>query len=195
MSLMAGAKADLLLLSGDYAEKTDQFVRFFEALGHLSFPLGGFAVLGNNDRGNLEYLRNTVRAAGVTLLINEAQTLSLSEYRLQIAGCDEYHHGSPQTRSLFSPEVDYRILLSHYPILPECKCDLMLSGHTHGGQCNLWGITPYSLGFEHKYHLAAIRGHRRIDEMDLWVGNGIGVSRFPFRLGAEPQIYLLKFGK
>lgn len=195
MDQLAAAQADLLLLGGDYAETPDQCLRFFHALKRVRFPLGGFAVLGNNDWKSRADLPEMAREAGLNLLQNEARTLALPHCKLEIAGCDDYKHGTPQTQNLFCGKADYRIFLSHYPILPDCSCDLMLSGHTHAGQCNLWGITPYTMGFERRYRLAAIRGYHHFPQMDLLVGNGIGVSRFPFRLGAQPQFYLLKFTK
>lgn len=186
--------ADVLLLGGDYAESPRDMRRFFDALKRVSHPLGAYAVLGNNDIGSVDELRGIAAAANVEILCNETRRISLDGGTLEIGGCDEYRNGHPQTRGLFSDDGAYRILLSHFPAPPECECELMLSGHTHGGQVNLLGLTPYSLGFEHRYHLMAVRGLRQIGSMQLFVGTGIGVSRFPLRLGATPQIYLLKFG-
>lgn len=195
MDQMAAAEADLLMLGGDYAETPQDCQRFFSALRRVHFPLGGYAVLGNNDFQSRETLAETARTAGVTLLVNEAVTLTLPDGPVQIGGCDELKYGIPQTQSLFSEGSAYRILLSHYPVRPDCSCDLMLCGHTHAGQCNLWGITPYLLGFEHKYRLLALKGAHQMQQMHLLVSNGIGISRVPLRLGAEPQIYLLKFSR
>ena len=69
----------------------------------------------------------------------------------------------------------------------------MLSGHTHAGQFNLLGLTPYSVGFERRFRHLAIRGLHRVGDMHLLVGSGIGVSRLPLRIGASPRIYLMEF--
>ena len=191
---LAAAKADMLLLGGDYAESSKDCLRFFRALKRLSFPMGIFAVPGNNDTRNLDALRRGASDAGVTLLINEARQLNLPGGTLEIGGCDEHKYGSPRTRGLFSDGGAYRILLSHFPTPPECECELMLSGHTHFGQINLFGITPYSIGVEHRFRLMAVRGSRQIGNMRLIVSGGIGVSRLPMRIGAKPQILLLNFG-
>lgn len=195
IDLIGRQRADLLLLGGDYAETPDQCARFFEALAHISHPLGGYAVPGNNDRAPRPALRRQMAAAGVALLNNECRRVPLPGGALEIAGCDDHKYGAPRTARLFSGAPAYRILLSHFPSPPDCACDLMLSGHTHAGQVNLLGLTPYSLGFERKYRLMAVRGCARAGGMQLLVGNGIGVSRIPLRLGAEPQIYLLEFVK
>lgn len=192
---IAGVQADLILLGGDYAEGSDQCRRFFRAFEGVSCPLGCYAVAGNNDFSSIGDLEGIMGGAGVTLLKNDVRTLTLPGGRLLIGGCEDHYRGKPRTDHLFAGEDGYRILLSHFPVRPDCRCDLMLSGHTHAGQCNFLGITPYSVGFEFKYRLMAVRGLHRIGDMRLLIGNGIGVSRFPFRLGATPQIYLLNFSR
>ena len=187
--------ADMLLLGGDYAESSRDCLRFFRALKRAKFPLGIFAVPGNNDTRNLDALRRGAAESGVSLLINRCLKVHLPGGELEIGGCDEHMYGSPQTRNLFSGGGSYRILLSHFPAPPECECDLMLSGHTHAGQLNLCGITPYSIGIEREYRLMAVRGLQKIGGMQLFISNGIGVSRLPLRIGAEPRITLLEFGK
>ena len=193
-ALMAAQDADMLLLGGDYAESPADCLRFFQALEGMRFPLGMFAVPGNNDLDSMPTLAATLRRAGGRLLVNESCALELPGGRIRIAGCDDHEYGRPRTRDIFGGDSGaYRILLSHFPVMPEDSCSLMLSGHTHAGQCNVLGVTPYSLGFERTHALLGVRGLKRIDGMHLLIGNGIGLSRFPLRLGAQPQIYLLEF--
>lgn len=184
---------DLILMGGDYAEGSDQCLRFFEAFQGTSCPLGCYAVPGNNDHDSIAGLAEIMRSAGVKLLLNRCAEIALNGGRLRIGGCDEHKYGAPDTQSLFQDAADYRILLSHFPVQPQCRCELMLSGHTHAGQCNFLGITPYSIGFEHRFGLLGVKGLHRFGDMRLLISSGIGVSRFPFRLGAAPQIYLLNF--
>ena len=134
--------------------------------------------------------------AGIVLLKNDSRLLDLPGGTVEIAGCDDHKYGHPATRDIFrSPNAGYRILLSHFPSPPDCSCDLILSGHTHGGQANFLGITPYSFGFEHRYRLMGVRGISRRGRGHLLIGNGIGISRIPLRLGARAEIYLVKFGR
>ena len=192
---LAATRADMLLLGGDYAESPRDCLRFFRALKRLSPPMEIFAVPGNNDARNMNELRAGAAEADVTLLVNDSRKIQLPGGTLEIGGCDEHKYGAPDTRNLFRESGAYRILLSHYPAPPECACDLMLSGHTHAGQLNLFGLTPYSVGVERKFRLMAVRGLHRIGEMRLFVGNGVGVSKLPLRVGAQPRITLLKFVK
>ena len=193
IGIIRSARADLLLLGGDYAETPEQCARFFQALTACHFPLGACAAPGNNDPQETEVLAEMMAPAGVVLLKNRCAQIHLKGNRLEIAGCDEHKYGFPRTAGLFSDRAGYRILLSHFPVKPDCTCELMLSGHTHAGQLNLLGITPYSICFERKIHFLAIRGLHRVGEMQLLVSNGIGVSRLPLRVGASPRIHLLEF--
>lgn len=194
MELIAAQKADIILLGGDYAESTSDCLRFFEAFKGIQAPLGVYAVPGNNDKDSMPTLKATMAHAGVTLLNNCSTQIHFNGGCIQVAGCDDYKYGKPRTDGIFAEEKDdYRILLSHWPVQPDCACELMLSGHTHAGQFNILGLTPYSVFFERKFRLLGVRGVSRLKNMRLLIGNGIGVSRIPMRIGAQPQIYLLNF--
>ncbi|MBQ6595430.1 MAG: metallophosphoesterase family protein [Clostridia bacterium] len=192
------ARADLVLLGGDYADDRRQALRLFEALRQLRPALGIYCCIGNNDReafGTPEALARAVDRFGGRLLVNE----SVSVGSLAIGGLDEYKHGQPRYEGLFRDRGAYRILLSHYPILPKAEGDalpeLMLAGHTHGGQFNLLGLTPYAVLFEgRKKRPALISGTARFGHMTLLVSKGIGMSRLPLRIGVEPEAHLLLFG-
>ena len=190
---IAGAGADMLLLGGDYAESSEDCRRFFRALRRAAFPLGVYAVPGNNDSESAPALREIAAESGVTLLRNEWRRVQLPNGALEIGGCDDHMYGEPRTAGLFSGDGAYRVLLSHFPTMPDCECELMLSGHTHAGQFNLLGLTPYSLGFEREFRLLAVRGLHEIGGMRLFVSNGVGVSRYPIRLGAQARITLVEF--
>ena len=90
-----------------------------------------------------------------------------------------------------------RILLSHYPVLPDERPDLMLCGHTHGGQFNLLGLTPFAIGFERlvsrKPHARYIAGLHKQGGTQVLVTKGIGASRIPLRVGVRPEICLIRF--
>lgn len=192
MALIRTQKADMILFGGDYAETADQHERFFKALSGVQARLGIYGVMGNNDREafpDTEAFRALASGGGMKLLINESLTL---ENGLCIGGCDDHKRGNPRTKDLFGGAA-YRILISHFPVKPDCDAELMLSGHTHGGQFNFLGITPYSAGFEFAYRMMAISGLRPLGNGKLLVSEGIGVSRLPLRMGVKPRIHLVKF--
>ena len=194
MDIIREMNADLILLGGDYAETADDCLRFFRSLSEIRPKYGSFGVFGNNDficRGDL---RKIMAENGAQLLLNEGISIDLPGGTLAIAGCDDHKYGSPETKDIF-PYGDYRILISHQPCMPECAPELMLSGHTHGGQFNIFGLTPYFIGFEFARKMLAIHGRKQFGNTRLLVGKGIGISRLPLRIGAAAEVYLIEFGK
>lgn len=191
MRILDAQRADLLLLGGDYDEDHRSCARFFNALKPLHFPLGVFAVPGNNDLPDV--LADCAKNTGVRLLVNDSAQVVFRGFPFEIGGCDDHKFGSPDTSRLFSPDASYRIMLSHFPTLPDCGCDLQFSGHTHGGQINVFGLTAYALMFENEYRIVGISGDHRVGNTRLLVSNGIGVSRLPIRFGAYPEILLAEF--
>lgn len=191
-------EADIILFGGDFADTREQALRLFDALGDLSAPLGMYAVPGNNDTEafqSQDELRSALNACGIKLLVNESVQLE----GFSVGGVDEPLYGRSAKNGILSRHKGYRILLSHYPIVPEEKPELMLSGHTHGGQFNALGLTPYVIGFERigrRRHLApaAVSGLHEVGGTKLLVSKGIGSSRIPLRIGVCPEVHLLKFG-
>ena len=186
--------ADLILLGGDYAETAEDCRRFFRFLSKIRPKHGIYGVFGNNDFICRDDLRDIMAENDVKLLLNEGDAITLPGGKLAVAGCDDHKYGAPETKDIF-PGGDYRILVSHQPCMPESAADLMLSGHTHGGQFNIFGITPYFIGFEGSKKMMLIHGEKCVGSMRLIVGKGIGISRLPLRIGAAPEVYLIEFGK
>lgn len=199
MGRIAGLKPDLLFLGGDYAESVPQEERFFAALSTLPPPpLGCFGVTGNNDSRLFpepEALRACMARGGARLLLNEHARVPVSGGTLAVAGLDDERDGGdprPELALAGCEGADYRVLLTHPPRWPQPRAELILSGHTHGGQLNLLGFTPYTVGYEGN-HFPLIKGVARRDGMTLLVSRGIGYSRLPVRVGAWPEIHLIEF--
>ncbi|MDO4865291.1 MAG: metallophosphoesterase [Clostridia bacterium] len=209
VDLMASRQPDLLLLGGDYGDTAPLAERLFAALGRLCPPLGAYGVIGNNDaeawQGRLRDLRRVMARAGCRLLVNQSARLAVNGGTLFIGGVDEGLYGRPDASGLYPerPAPDAcRILLSHYARVPENPPELMLSGHTHGGQFNLLGVTPFTIGFERLFHSRhthrrvasqVIAGLRETGGTKLLVTKGIGASRIQWRVGVRPEINLLRF--
>ena len=191
-------RPDILLMGGDYADRRADALRFYRSLEAVKAPMGKYAVLGNNDTEDWTdhaQVRRAMGECGIELLVNEARTVSLNGGELLIAGVDEHLEGAPDASGLYpeSPQDGlYRILLSHYPCVPEVLPDLMLSGHTHA-----FGFTPFTIGFERmmtrKASSAAIAGLHDMDGAKLFVGKGVGASRLQLRIGVRPEIYEIRF--
>lgn len=86
------------------------------------------------------------------------------------------------------------ILMAHEPdIFPEIptRVALTLSGHTHGGQLNLFGYTPI---VPSKFGSRYVYGHIVEDGRNLIVSGGLGCSAVPMRIGSPPEIVLIELG-
>lgn len=193
-----GCRPDVILFGGDFADKKEDALRLFNAFRVLRAPLGMFAAPGNNDVeafGSHREISEALRTFGCRLLVNEC----VQAGPLAIAGVDEMKYGRAVYEGLFDGRTGFRVLLSHYPKLPQGeRPDMMLSGHTHGGQFNALGLTPYAIGFEHigkERHLAPIlvSGEKMIGGVRVLVSKGVGASRIPLRIGVRPEIHLIKF--
>ncbi len=150
MAILGSLSPDVLLLTGDYAYSyswdplpatvvVSWIARRFEKAEI-------FAVAGNSDHPRA--LERIFRATGVRLLVNEGQLLQLPGGRLWVGGVDDPHHSKddPALALRGRPEGVAAVLLAHSPdvlLRPQSLgADLVVVGHTHGGQVCLPGLGP-----------------------------------------------------
>lgn len=193
LARVAALGADIVCIGGDFAEDEESLARLLRFFPLLSPPLGVYACLGNNDRELPGFAR--MLEGHAHLLVNESVFLE----GLRLGGVDERKHGHPRPEAIFPHDgASARVLLSHYPVACDfgvgARPDLQLSGHTHGGQFNVLGITPYTFFFEPRRH-AWVSGECTLGGVRTIVSNGIGMSRVTLRVGAPPQVHLVRFTK
>jgi predicted MPP superfamily phosphohydrolase len=194
---------DLVVLTGDFVHKGFRHIQTVaKVLGRLQAPLGVFAVLGNHDfsvRNALGMRRHKhlhravaegLTAHGIRVLHNETVTLVRHGARLHLAGVEDlWSRVCDLDRALagLCPSVP-RLVLAHNPQTVEQlagrRCDLMLSGHTHGGQINLPGLGRLTLGANGKRFAAGMYYHRKTL---LYVNKGVGFG-FRVRYGVRPEV-------
>lgn len=202
LSAMKTLVPEMILLGGDYAEYDEGFVRFFEALSEIRPKYGIFAVEGNNDYTRFSYdhdrVKREMEKAGVRLLRDECAFIRTEKGEVEILGARCAYFEKTHPEGLFSDkEKVYRILLAHEPLKStllktEGRTDLMLSGHTHGGQVNVLGFTCYEiLQYEPTLHYTHIAGLKTVGNTRVLVSRGIGTSKFAIRFGARPEIHLI----
>ena len=193
---------DLVGLLGDYVDPEVVLGRRVEPeavaarLGRLRAPLGAFAVLGNHDwREDGERVAGALADAGIAVLENAAVPVPNAPAPLWVAGLADaaLRKARPGTAVADVPAEAAVIALSHdpdlFPRIPE-RVALTLAGHTHSGQVNVpllrrWAI-PSRFGERYA------RGHVEEHGRHLYVTAGIGTSRLPLRLGAPPEVALLR---
>lgn len=191
LARVAALGADIVCIGGDFAEDEESLARLLRFFPLLSPPLGVYACLGNNDRELPGFAR--MLEGHAHLLVNESVFLE----GLRLGGVDERKHGHPRPEAVFPHDgASARVLLSHYPVACDfgvgARPDLQLCGHTHGGQFNVLGITPYTFFFEPRRH-AWVSGECTLGGVRTIVSNGIGMSRVTLRVGAPPQVHLVRF--
>lgn len=186
---------DLILLGGDYVDGSSEDVQpVFQSLSKLKAPLGVYAVLGNKDP---QYLTlKTIGQSNITYIGNKGTWIVLNGARIRLGGVGDYNNGAQlqnATTSVVTPH-DFVILLTHnpdyFPKVNKSKVDLVLSGHTHGGQVTffgLWAPVTHS-DYGNKYRTGVITEKNST----LIVSNGIGTTILPLRFFARPQIIVIE---
>ena len=203
VNLTSKQSPDLILLGGDYTcEHQTALDECFAKMSELEAPLGAYAVLGNHDYWNLPQMRKAIRDAGAKLLENKAVWLEKGSERILLAGVKDLGHNKPSLtmmqRELF--DSDFTILLSHnpdyYDVMPpddRKQIDLMLSGHTHGGQITVFGFYAPRRVANAKYTTGLVKPDD--GRTSIIISNGIGTVGLPIRFCARPQIVLVTLKK
>ena len=199
---------DIVALTGDFVHAGFRYVSAIaQLLSRLSAPLGVYAVLGNHDysvrnaMGVRRYPRlpdavtTALEEAGITVLKNESRILEHATGRVALAGvADLWSRESHLDQALadLDPALP-RVVLAHNPAsveqLGSHRCDLMLSGHTHGGQIHVDGMGPAILSKRMRDYAAGLYKH---ESGYLYVNKGIGFT-VRFRYKVRPEITVLEF--
>lgn len=198
---VADLQPDLIVLTGDYLEEERNIRGVLSFLKELKATHGIYAVQGNWEywsRLEGENLRRHFAGAGVKLLINERADLEIYGRALSIFGLD-YPSATDYLHQL-QREVDpqrFNLLLSHVPAFAHEQLNeninLILSGHTHGGQVRLPFLPPFYLP---RYSGRFVSGFYQVSEhrIPLYVSRGVGTSVMPLRLFCRPEITLFELG-
>lgn len=138
---------DVVIFTGDlydnYAKYHDD-INIIKELKKIKANYAKIAIWGNRDYGGgaSRYYENIIKEAGFTLLKNENYDLTTNENKkILITGLDDSILGNPKLSVSKVEQYDYRILLSHEPdnvtMFAVDDYQLILSGHSHGGQINI----------------------------------------------------------
>jgi uncharacterized protein len=195
IALVGGLAYDLCVLTGDYRGRTQgPFAAALEGVARLRASLGErvYAVLGNHDTIRMV---PGLEALGIRVLLNECDTLSRGASRIHLAGVDDAHFfqaDNIEKAAAAIPEDEFSILLSHTPeICPQAAhagFDLLLAGHTHGGQICLPGGIPVTLEAVMPRRLG--RGGWRYLGMTGYTSVGVGSGIVPVRFNCPPEVTL-----
>jgi predicted MPP superfamily phosphohydrolase len=196
---------DLVLLTGDFvthgaftfAAGRHMAHRCAEILSTLTPPLR-YAVLGNHDVAvSAPLVIDALASHGIPVLVNQHIAIERGGDRLWLCGAEDPGTSHPDLNLtiparpgapviLMAHEPDYADDVVQHPRGP--LVDLMLSGHSHGGQIRLPFVGALVLP---PMGMKYVEGHFRFNQMQLYVNRGIGTVGLPFRLNCPPEITIL----
>jgi uncharacterized protein len=207
VALAIAQRPDVIALTGDFfTNRLREPARYAEILSQLAAHAPTFACLGNHDGG--PWTRSAggnattgealalLRAAGVTCLHNTGLTLRVRGRALQLVGVGDLWSGMCEPATAFArtpPRGDAtRVLLNHNPdakdLLHPFDWDVMLCGHTHGGQLRLPLLgTPFAPVVDKRF----VQGLHRWQERWLYITRGVG-NLHGLRFNCRPQVSVLE---
>ena len=194
---LMGERPDLIAITGDLAEDPEGLETVLGTLARLSAPLGVYAVPGNHDyrAGITAWHEAVARRKGIRDLTNRYEILRHRGASICVGGVDDFFEGRPRLVLPPPPARDLTVVLAHSPDQAErCRrgydaVDLILSGHTHGGQVRvpIVGAPVNSAENPELYD----EGLRRRPWTQVYTSRGIGTTGLPVRFMARPEVTLL----
>ena len=206
-------QADIVLFTGDLQNRMpSEIAPHMKLLSTIKAPDGVFSVLGNHDYpmylgevginvdDSIEKVCRLEREVGWKVLLNDNRMVRRGADSIFIAGMENDGegrfpaYGQVQNALWHVPTSGFVVMLEHDPtswrrkILRECHAQLTLSGHTHGGQLRLLGLSPAALPYKEYDGVYQLAGRT------LFVTRGLGAV-IPFRLGATGEIVVITLHK
>ncbi|MFP4624005.1 MAG: metallophosphoesterase [Gemmatimonadota bacterium] len=190
----------LIALTGDFVDRrADDLDRALEHVADLWAPLGVYAVPGNHDyvhAGLHAWQRALQDHPCIRDVTNRHVLIRHGEAVLCVAGVEDLEQGMPRIDLPAPAERDFTLLLAHNPDQAERTrreaddVDLILSGHTHGGQVRL---PP--LGALHRKSRIYDHGLRRRPWTQVYTTRGLGTTFLPLRFLAPPEVAILELSR
>lgn len=212
VNLINEQKCDMVAFTGDLVTCTSsELFGFEDQLSRISAPDGVFSVMGNHDyarytygwspkkrKADIQQLHSLERQFGWNLLLNQHTMVKRGGDSIAVIGLEndgtpphfpQYGNVKAATEGL--DKSTFQIMLSHDPTswdrrdIPHSDIMLTLSGHTHSGQFNVFGLTVVKKVYKQWEGLYSENGRK------LYISAGVGCVPFPFRVGAWPEVNVL----
>ncbi len=206
LTIVNRLKPDIIFITGDFVTYRKNLELCLSLLRRFRAKKGVYAILGNHDyyQFHESELIPKLKAAGVNVLRHDNLQLELGNgKKIWIVGLSDHYgtlarYGQPHfLREAFAniPVADIKIFLTHNPdvaalgALREMHPDLILAGHTHGGQFGIEILRKYYWYAERSQYMA---GLFKVNGMPLYVNRGIGTITKPVRFFARPEITVIQ---
>lgn len=189
---------DAIVLTGDYVHKgrsKQELLEVWPQLTRLKARYGAYMVLGNHEHwANRKLALELLHESGFSVR-HIARPIEKNGRRVWIAGAGDFWEDDDGIDLALQnvPENECRIVLAHNPdtadIYRKSRIDLMISGHTHGGQIVVPFIGPLVIPVHNKLYS---HGYIQGDNIRLFISRGIGWTIFPIRFNCPPEMALLR---
>lgn len=206
--------SDIICIPGDFINSDNREIPpVTKGLRDLKAKHGVYGSLGNHDffSNNADYVAAAINnETPIQMLRNDHRKITINGKELYMIGVDDTRGAGAEMsavlryydqaeKKLMASEADItgkpKILLCHKPYafdtLAKKDIDLILSGHTHGGQ-----VVPVKLGTFNLSFAATVSkyidGLYKIGKSNMYVSRGIGTVAMPIRLNCPPEITVLK---
>jgi predicted MPP superfamily phosphohydrolase len=198
-------RPNLAVITGDLISgPRDPLDACIRQLARLKADAGVFGCMGNHERfaRSEDYTERACVRHGIRFLRLQSEPLKFGSAEVNLVGCDfvsfreRKHYLSAGTAGLVRPGT-LNVLLQHnpdvFPVAAQQGYNLLLAGHTHGGQVTVeileqW-INPA------RFFTPFVYGVYREENASAYVTRGIGTIGVPARIGAPPEISLLRLRK
>lgn len=211
IEMLTESEPDIIAITGDIVDgnKTDiQIAVDFAKQAVKIAPC--YFVSGNHEYiiDDYDLLKNGLRSAGVTVMQDGFETIDHNGQKITLVGLNDmsvtlaeqtkvdkmYYMMKKKLSDIVPDDADFVILLSHRPgiinVACVCDVDVVLSGHTHGGQIRLpfvGGLYVPSQGFFPDY----VEGMYVKNDTHMIVSRGLGNSVFPLRINNRPELVIV----
>ena len=194
---------DIVVFTGDLIDQdsniTNKDIKYLkETLKKINAKYGKYSVIGNHDYSiDIEKIRNIYKESDFILLENNYDFIySKNNQKIFIGGISTGEFNESVLSKLTNEENIYKIIIMHEPdyidSIKGLKPNIVMAGHSHNGQINIPYIKNFFLPTNAKKYYDK---YYKIDDIDLYVSNGIGVSRVNFRLFNTPSINFYRINK
>ena len=200
---------DIVFFTGDLIDKDYKLNNknkeiLINLLKEINSKYGKYAVIGNHDYlKDEELIKEIYSSSNFKLLKNEYDIIyGENNDKIFIGGLDTYSFNKSDINKVMeyfntNEDINYKIILVHEPdyidtINKNYNVNLVLSGHSHNGQINIPYIKNYLLpkGCKKYYE-----NYYKVDNTDLYISSGIGLSRINFRMFNPPSINFYRINK
>lgn len=209
LEIVGRLNPNFIFITGDFIDQTtkniDSCQKFWQELGK-QYHKKIFGVLGNheylNRNINSNSLKNLLEESGIIILSNENKKISIDGEYFYLIGVDDPDTGNDDLKKAMGETEKHitKILLAHSPDIinnlngsEKEEIDLILAGHTHGGQVKIPFLRPFWIPT--KNHGKYASGLFKIGSIYLYVNRGIGTTALPIRFNCPPEIAVIELRK